>query len=292
METFIGKWIDQKGAAITISGSGTAATVNYNNGRGPFQGTLNTSKPLEIIVNFTDDGGNKTGILSADGSKISWSNGTSWANFQKQTNFILTNNTNEGVQVYLTLGTVTGCVQHIGDIPFIAHTVNPLQGWFNLAKNQSVSYTPPYGMGFNGNISFGTPPINCPTPAFPNGVNLGEFMLNNAFQSNGNETIDISCVAGVNALLEYELQGGGNWNASAAYPNVTDFKNKAIGDNVGQIGVYPYMCDDCTKSVSPPVCSGSPIVPIVPQTSPICNVQRVASTFGGTVTLKFNGFVS
>lgn len=64
MNSFIGKWVDQQNVLITITGSKTSISVSYSNGRGPFQGTLSSSNPLAITVNFTDDGGNKTGTLS------------------------------------------------------------------------------------------------------------------------------------------------------------------------------------------------------------------------------------
>lgn len=78
MNSFIGKWVDQQNVLITITGSKTSISVAYGNGRGPFQGTLNASNPSVITVNFTDDGGNKTGTLSNNNSDINWDNGTTW----------------------------------------------------------------------------------------------------------------------------------------------------------------------------------------------------------------------
>jgi tyrosinase len=77
MNSFNRRWIDQQNVIITISLSGTNATVTYGNGRGPFQGTINTSSS-QITVNFTDDGGNKVGTLSNNDSQINWDNGTVW----------------------------------------------------------------------------------------------------------------------------------------------------------------------------------------------------------------------
>jgi len=210
-----------------------------------------------------------------------------------QTAFELTNSTGQDVQVYLTLGAVTGCIQNVADIPFVTNIVNTHQGSFTLSSNGSVSYTPPEGVGFNGNFAFGTPPINCATDEFPNGVNLAEFILNNGFQGPGaQETIDISAVAGVNSFLKFSMTGGGGWNAGSTEPAVTEFENKGLKDNVGQVGVYPYGCDCCTSSVNPPECSGPPPPPPHGdcQSAPICNVQRDASAAGGTVSLTFAGF--
>ena len=212
-----------------------------------------------------------------------------------QTEITIKNAMSESATVYITLGATSGCVQNVGDIPFVTNVLSPLQGYFTLGTNDSVSYTPPAGTGINGNFSVNTPPLNCQTTEFPSGVNLAEFILNNSFQAgNPQETIDISGVAGTNALFEFTLSGGGAWNAGKAHQNVTNFANQSIGNNVKQVGVFPYGCDDCTASVSPPTCTSLPIGapnPPVPQTDAICNVQRDASKAGGTVTITINGVV-
>jgi len=210
-----------------------------------------------------------------------------------QTVLELTNATDQDVQVYITLDATPGCIQNVADLTFVTNSVNNLQGWFTLAPNGLVSYIPPEGVGVNGNFAFGTLPINCPTDAFPNGVNLAEFILNNSFQGLGaQETIDISAVAGVNCYIQFSMSGGGAWNAGATEPNVTEFENKSLNDNCGQVGVYPYGCDDCTRRVVPPECTGPPPPPPYGncQSAPICNVQRDASTAGGTVSITFMGF--
>ncbi|MDJ0718127.1 MAG: hypothetical protein QNJ54_28530 [Prochloraceae cyanobacterium] len=211
------------------------------------------------------------------------------------TQLTVKNNSKQDVRVYLTLGPVPGCVQQISEIPFVKEQVNHLQGWFLLPKGNSVSYTPPQGKGFNGNFAFGTPPQNCPTKQFPSGVILAEFMINNSFQGpNSQETLDISAVDGVNALLKFSMTGGGAWNAGPTKPNVTEFENKKIGQNAGRVGVYPYACDVCIASQNPPVCPNPPIGapnPPIPQKQAICNVQRNASQAGGTILLTFKGFI-
>lgn len=212
-----------------------------------------------------------------------------------QTEIIVTNATTESVTVWLTLGATAGCISNVSDVGWGITAVAPLQGYFTLAGNNgSVSYTSPAGVGFNGNITFGTPPLNCATPQWPEGVNIAEFIVNNGFQgAEAQETLDISAVAGANALIQFTLSGGGTWSASSAYPTVTSFQNKAIADNAGLVGVFPYGCDDCTKSVAPPVCSSPPANapnPLIPQSKPICNVQRDPSGSGGTVTITFLGY--
>ena len=83
--------------------------------------------------------------------------------------------------MYLTLGATPGCVQNVADIPFLTNPVNPLQGWFILMHGASQTYAPPQGQGINGNFTFGSPPLNCPTSEYLNGINLAEFILNNSF---------------------------------------------------------------------------------------------------------------
>ena len=209
------------------------------------------------------------------------------------TKVIIKNNAKEAVKVYLTLGAVVGAVNNVNNVPFITNVVNDKQGWFMLNPNDSITYMTPNGMAFNGNLAFNTPPLNCVAPGFPCGVNLAEFMLNNGvLAGKQQETIDISGVAGTNALIEFSMEGGGTWNAGDTQPIVTSFKNSYIGKNKGLVGVYPYACDVCTASQNPPKCKskpyGAPDQP-TPQEHAICNVQRDASNSGGTVTISYNG---
>jgi len=210
-----------------------------------------------------------------------------------QTSIVITNDTTETVTLYLTLGATTGSVSDVANIPFVTNPIpnKPLQGSFTLAAGASTApYAPTAGVGINGNISLDTPPLNCSTPNFPLAVNLAEFILNNGYQAGTpQETIDISGVAGTNAQYAYSMTGGGAWNAGPQYPHVTSFENNSIGNNVGQVGVYPYACDVCTGSSAPPTCASKPTGapnPPIPQTTGICNVQRDAKTkAGGTVTI-------
>jgi hypothetical protein len=173
-----------------------------------------------------------------------------------QTSLKLTNNSGSDVQAYITLGVPPGCVSSVAKLPFVTNVVNSLQGWFTLKSGSSITYTPPAGQCLNGNIAFGTPPLNCPTAQFPNGINLAEFILNNAGGAPfAQETIDDSAVAGVNAGIRFVMTGGGAWNAGSAYPNVTSFQNQSLRANAGLVGVYPWGCDNCTVRSAPPVCS-------------------------------------
>jgi hypothetical protein len=209
-----------------------------------------------------------------------------------QTVLTVTNNSSNSAQAYLTLGAVPGCVQDVRQVPWnitVTDTVRNLQGSFNLNAGQTVTYTPPAGMGISGNVSFGAPPMNCPPSNYPNGINLAEFILNNSFQGAGaQETIDNSCVDGVNASITFSMSGGGGWNAGATQPSVTTFMNQGRDSNVGLVGVFPWGCDNCTVRTNPPSCQS---YTGACQAQPICNVQRDASSAGGTVAISFGGFI-
>lgn len=196
------------------------------------------------------------------------------------------------VLVYLTLGATPGCVQDVSTITFTpAVTLNviaPLMGSFTVPAHHTIHIAAPDNLGLNGNLCFGSPPINCPCPDWPNGVALAEFIINNGFQSGGQETIDISCVAGSNAFLRFDLSAA-DWSSNGGAISVTQIRNSTRYQNTGLVGVYPYGCDDCTASVSPPSCVG--IQSQFANSEPICNVQRPAATNqGGTVKVSFLGW--
>jgi hypothetical protein len=213
-----------------------------------------------------------------------------------QTTLKITNRSPADVKVYLTLGAVSGCVQDVNAIQLVTNPENPLQGWFLLAAGATKAYAPPQGQGISGNFAFGSPPLNCPTDEYRNGVNLAEFILNNSFQgASAQETIDISCVAGTNALLAFAMSGGGSWNAGSSHPAVSQFANKPLGQNTGLVGVFPCGCDNCTSRANPPQpsCPASPPPPVYEecQSQPICNVQRDATSSGGVVEVIIQAFL-
>ncbi|MEI6079473.1 MAG: hypothetical protein WCQ53_02385 [bacterium] len=206
-----------------------------------------------------------------------------------QTSLKVKNSSTSAVDVWLTLGQVDGFVTDVNGIFGI--TTSGLQGKFTLQVGSELTYTPTKGI--SGNLSFGTPPINCPTSTFTNGVNIFEFCLNNKAQAGTpQETIDISAVAGVNSNLKCTLSGGGAWNAGSAHTGITTFENAALNSNTGLIGVFPSGADNCTSSDAPPVCV-APDLPHqpyeTPQSEPICNIQRDATSAGGTVQIEFIG---
>lgn len=204
------------------------------------------------------------------------------------------NTTNSPVKVYVTLGVTPGCVQNVKQVQ-IANGISMvvtdekrfLQGYFILEKQQSTPVGAPGAQGFNGNFSFNAPPMNCPTNEFPHGVNLAEVIINNGFQPMGQETIDNSCVAGANALIEFDLSAD-DWTSNFGAIKVKNIKNNSWNNNTGIPGVFPYSCDNCTSSDSPPDCVGRHNE--YANKEPICNVQRPANNNqGGLITIKFNG---
>lgn len=203
----------------------------------------------------------------------------------------LTNDSPSPVLTYITLGATPGCVQDVADLT-VTHGVTitklyPLQGSFIMPPDLTVEITAPAGLGFNGNFSFGTPPLNCPCPDWPEGVALAEFIVNNGFQPGGQETVDISCVCGSNAYLGFDLSSD-DWTTNGGTIPVKTIRNDMRYMNTGLVGVFPYGCDNCTASDSPPSCVGQQ--PQFSNASPICNVQRPATSPGGVVRVIFYGF--
>lgn len=202
----------------------------------------------------------------------------------------VTNASSSPVLTYITLGATPGCVQDVADLTISdGLTINklyPLQGTFVLPPT-TIEITAPEGLGFNGNLSFGTPPLNCPCPDWPEGVALAEFIINNGFQPGGQETVDISCVCGSNAYLGFDLSSD-DWTANGGAISVKRIRNSTRYENTGLVGVYPYSCTNCTASVGAPKCVGEH--PEYANALPICNVQRSASQSGGIVRVIFDGW--
>ena len=203
----------------------------------------------------------------------------------------LHNPTDQAVLTYLTLGATAGCVQDVGLITVsdgvTITKLYPLQGNLVLSPKTTLTLTAPAGLGFNGNFSFGTPPLNCSCPDWPEGVALAEFIINNGFQPGGQETVDISCVCGANAYIGIDLTSH-DWTTNGGTIPVKYIWNGTRYNNTGRPGVFPYGCDNCTSSDSPPSCVGQQ--PNQVNVLPICNVQRPATSPGGIVRVSFLGW--
>ena len=200
------------------------------------------------------------------------------------------NRTDVPVLVYITLGTTEGCLQNVLDIPFVQDSVagqRGLQGTFILSPGDSTVAYAPDSLGYNGVISFGFAPDNCASPAYINGINQFEFMINNAYQgANAQESINISCVHGVNCIIRTDVVSNNPFNAGPTFTNVQGFSNRLDKNAIGIVGIYPYGCDTCTGSKSPPACIS---LPQPAQKQSICQVQRNASLSGGLIKILYLG---
>jgi len=184
------------------------------------------------------------------------------------------------VKVYLTLNSGADFTNNVNGI-FGISSKNKLQGSFNLLPGEIKTYTPK--SAFSGNISFWDPPLNCPYP----GTTLYEFTLNNeGTVTNAQETVDISCVAGVTSIGEISMTGGGSWTDNVTKGSINSIKNKEIYHNTGISGVFPFGCTNCTNTNGAPDCEGHPGY-ADPNNRNLCNVQRNADESGGTVCISY-----
>ena len=85
MSAFVGTWTDEAGAKITVeesNGNPAVYSLTYNNGRGPFSGFSVELGSTVVSVDFTDgkapDAGVQAGVITFQGDKMTWSNGTTW----------------------------------------------------------------------------------------------------------------------------------------------------------------------------------------------------------------------
>lgn len=207
-----------------------------------------------------------------------------------ETRLVVYNDSRDTLLVYLTLGSVSGCVWDVREVEWIEDTVSGQlgkQGTFVLMPGDSTAAYGGGGLGFNGVLSFGYAPDNCASVSYTNGLNQFEFIVNNGFQEGEpQETVDISCVHGVNCVIRVNL-GGAEWNAGVLSP-IESFANTMNRNEIGIAGVYPYGCDVCVGSKNPPSCIK---LPQPSQKQAICNVQRDASMSGGLVQVRYLGKV-
>lgn len=191
----------------------------------------------------------------------------------------------DSVLTYLTIGSDTNFVTDVKGVFGIKDS--GLQGSFWLLKDSVYTYEFD-NKGLSGNFSFDTVPLNCPAGSYDTGTNLFEVTLNNyGTIDKAQETIDISNVAGVNAICRYTMSGGGTWIAGGN--PVSSFGNSSMYNNLDSVGVFPYGCDNCTESVLPPKCIDTLKI-AKPQRRHICNVSRNAKQAGGKVRITFTGF--
>ena len=203
----------------------------------------------------------------------------------EKTKLTLINTSQDSALVYLTLSGYPSSdslvyVQNVNGI--FGCTQSGLVGSFYIGSQDTVSYVST--KWFSGNIGFGTQPLNCTTTAWPTGANPFEFNLNN-----GQESIDISAMGGVNCILTVDLIGGPRWQASPTYPDVRYFYNDSMWKNSGLIGVYPYGCTNCTDTAGKQPCQTPNEKP---NEYPICTPTRSANVHGGEIIVKFKGYTN
>ena len=198
---------------------------------------------------------------------------------ENSTKLMVRNLSNDSIKVYLTLGGGAGYVDSVNGIFGITDNQS-LQGSFYLNPNDSVMYDNPSPI--TGNISFWIPPSNCTS------VNLFEFCLNNAsldsVAPNQQESVDISCMSGVNVYGSMELKGGGDWTDNHKDTNATKIVNNAKYHNSNISGIFPYGCTICIDTTGKQACQ-TPAA--TPDTNNICVIQRNATESGGVVIINY-----
>ncbi len=206
------------------------------------------------------------------------------------TKMIVSNNTKESVEVFLTFAAQNAankcCPSPVGlsDFPFLKPVENqPLRGKFTLGAQEEMLFDSK-GKCFSGNFGFYIEP-QCPVKGADfnhgkEGTSIAEFTLNPS--SECAEAFDISCVNGVNCYLEMTVEEGLGWNYGPGKIPVTKIYNRELQKNSGLPGVYPVNCTDCTGLVGEKPCKSLPLGP--KQKERICNIQR--SERGGIVTIS------
>lgn len=197
------------------------------------------------------------------------------------------NCTKDSVKVWVTLGATPGCLQDVTQIPFVTDGAG-LVGYFYLAGGDSTVAYAPDSLGFNGAFSFDGQPSNCPdTVSYPTGINQYEFIVNNSYQEGSpQESINISCVHGVNCVIRVNIKTDSAFNAGPTIPTVISFANTMDRNQINIPGVYPYACTHCTDYIGAPGCIKLP-QPV--NTEQICQVQRPANQSGGLIKVLYLG---
>lgn len=188
----------------------------------------------------------------------------------------------DSVQVYLTLGGGydSTFVQNVNGIFGI--TDSGLVGTFYLQAGDTVFYQS--SLKLSGNIGFGSQGVNCFSDAWPTGVNIFEFNLNE-----DQESMDISAMGGVNCIMVVQNIGGPSWAATPSFPDVRIYFNDTMWKNTNKLGVYPYGCTTCTDTIGKQACQTPNETP---DSTRICNPTRAAGYRGGLVLLTFKGYTN
>lgn len=213
------------------------------------------------------------------------------------TDVIIKNSALDSVQVYVTLQSQETIVGLFGmdSTNFNPDSKNPdgslvqCKGVFWAKKD--VEYhlgdtLPLYGAV----VSFGADNYGCEAAishGWQYGVNIFEFTVNTP--SSGNESTDLSCLDGLNAFLKLTVSDTVNWIAGGNV-FVNPAENKfPLSANCGIVGVYPYHCDVCIDTLTPPQPVCFPWSSCSDNSVNNCQLDR-ATVRGGNITCEFLGF--
>src|SRR5215216_4776856 len=221
------------------------------------------------------------------------------ARAQAFTSLQFSNATGSPVTAWLTLGADSaGRIENVTLIDVSTNQPVPvsgsgLQGSFTLQANQTVSWNSFNGRRASGSVTFRAPPQSCPTAGGPCGVTKGEFAINL-----GNESVDISSVDGINAIMAMDLSDGGAtpWPSAPNGGKVAQNSGTLTGDKTAW-GVFPYRCTQCAAIGNTPPTACNPLGPAMQsyckdgtESNPqpvVCQLNR--SGAGGTVKFSFKG---
>lgn len=204
------------------------------------------------------------------------------------TEIIIQNNSErDSVKVYLTLPSTESAEGHFGITKDHLTPSNPSQGYFWALKDSSYSSNN-NGKVFEGfAISFDTTNIPCTGASgtkFISGVNVFEGSLNVEYES-----FDISCMDGVNAVLQVTVSDSINWttgDGTNILPFTTSTNSAILKDNYNIRGVFPYRCTDCIDTPNPP--SNCYNLPLTCSSERTCQANR-AKHQGGKIFLTYLG---
>jgi hypothetical protein len=204
------------------------------------------------------------------------------------TNISVTNDSDiDSVKVYLTIQAPNSVVGMFG-IQANDTTGICSQGYF-YAVQDSTYYLDYSDELFGFNISFDSPPLPCNTAieiGYLNGINIFEGSINCEF-----EVFDISCVDGVNSILNVSVSDTTNWSTGTKANKQTflSTQNKlGIDSNLNIRGVFPYRCTDCIDINPNNVPKNCFNKKIICNTDRICQVARTNKK-GGLINVQYLG---
>lgn len=203
----------------------------------------------------------------------------------------------DSVQVFVTLQSTESIVGKFGmdSTNFNPNSKNPdgspvtCKGVF-WAKKGVEYHLGDTSVLYGAVISFGADNYACDAAidhGWLYGVNIFEFTVNTP--SNGNESTDLSCLDGLNSFLRLTVSDTVNWIAGGKV-----FKNPAetkfpLSANCGIVGVYPYHCDVCIDTLTPPKPVCFPFEGCSKNSVNNCQLDR-ATIRGGYIMCEFLGF--